>query len=180
MYGSHCRSLQGCRSHGCAAVSIARGSGQAGHLLAYCVRIRRVASHKECAATTSSPRLFLLQCFYTIMTVFMGTGFNFGPTYCSRLAVFFKQRDHRFYKPAGGLVMTPARSAAVKEALLAIPTYLACMAFQIINSVSADHAVQRQSTLRHIFDRPPCITCHVPHATCRRPPARPQPGAPPS
>ncbi len=105
-----------------------------------------------------------MQCFYTIMTVFMGTGFNFGPTYCSRLAVFFKQRDHRFYKPAGASAMTPARLGGCRRDMRAVRARR-----------SAHHGLQRRTTLPDSCDPPPCAdlprVIHVP--------ARPQPGAPP-
>ncbi|EFJ43615.1 ATP-binding cassette transporter [Volvox carteri f. nagariensis] len=31
--------------------------------------------------------------------MWLATGFNFGPMYCNRLGVYYKQRDHRFYSP---------------------------------------------------------------------------------
>lgn len=35
--------------------------------------------------------------FFSLMSLFFG-GFNFAPIYCARLQVFFKQRDHGFYR----------------------------------------------------------------------------------
>lgn len=41
--------------------------------------------------------LLLSVLFFSIVTIYMA-GFNLGPVYCQRLPVFYKQRDHRFYR----------------------------------------------------------------------------------
>ncbi|GIL67171.1 hypothetical protein Vafri_20606 [Volvox africanus] len=46
--------------------------------------------------TFNDANLHMSVIFFSLMTIFMG-GFNFCPIYCQRLAVFYKQRDHKFY-----------------------------------------------------------------------------------
>ncbi|KAG2491493.1 hypothetical protein HYH03_010072 [Edaphochlamys debaryana] len=49
--------------------------------------------------SANDANLFLGVCFFSIMSIFM-VGFNFAPIFVSRLAVFYKQRDHRFLTPS--------------------------------------------------------------------------------
>ncbi|KXZ55191.1 hypothetical protein GPECTOR_3g336 [Gonium pectorale] len=48
--------------------------------------------------SNNDANLFMSVVFLSLMTIFMG-GFNNGPVYCSRLPVFYKQRDNHFLTP---------------------------------------------------------------------------------
>ncbi|KAG2494736.1 hypothetical protein HYH03_007248, partial [Edaphochlamys debaryana] len=49
--------------------------------------------------SSNDANLFLGVIYFSMMSVFM-VGFNFAPIFVSRLAVFYKQRDHRFLTPS--------------------------------------------------------------------------------
>ncbi|KAG2491996.1 hypothetical protein HYH03_009726 [Edaphochlamys debaryana] len=69
--------------------------------------------------TAEDANLYISALFFTYMALY-ASGFNFTPIYCSRLPVFYKQRDHRFYSAA---------SYAVANMVMRLPEILLSAAF---------------------------------------------------
>ncbi|KAG2492020.1 hypothetical protein HYH03_009749 [Edaphochlamys debaryana] len=79
-------------------------------------------------STMLDANLFMSVMFFSLMATFM-SGFNSTPIFCSRLNVFYKQRDHRFYSPAsyaiGNLIMR------LPEILISVIVFTIMMYFSV-------------------------------------------------